>query len=166
MCGTVPGSIISIEMIGPENTHARAAQESDTVNPPSSDAVTLAVCGDPVVGRGLELLLRDFNYEVMFLPVSSSSDPEVLQGVRLIVLTLTPELSGVRREALVKSLGDATRSARIPILELVVSSDVRREDEASVQDLEHVVPWPCSTEELRRRIEAALLHEHGADHES
>jgi len=126
--------------------------------PTTSDTVTLAVCGDPIVGRALELLLRSYNYDVRFLPVSSMSEPGMLKGVRLTLLTLTPGLSAERRKALLSSLGSAPDAARVPILELVASSVESRASEAR-GGCQHVVPWPCSTAELQRRIEAVLLYE-------
>jgi len=145
-----------------ENSHTGTAYEPEVTYPSSSDAVTLAVSGDPVVGRALELLLRGFNYDVRLLPVSSLNEPGMLKGVRLMLLTLTHGLSSGRREALLRSIGDAPDAARVPILELVASSEERRDDEAR-PGRQHIVPWPCSTKELRRRIEAALLYESELD---
>jgi hypothetical protein len=40
-----------------------------------SAPITLAICGDPVVGRALLVLLRSPRYEVRLLSVSSLSEP-------------------------------------------------------------------------------------------
>ena len=115
---------------------------------------TLAVCGDPVVGRALALLLRGPRYDARFLPVSSLNEPGVLEDVRLLLLTPTPESSVGYHETLVASLRDEAAAAKIPIMELVVSPEKTRNGKA--QD-DRLVPWPCRTEELKRRIEAVLL---------
>jgi hypothetical protein len=122
---------------------------------PSAQTV-LAICGDPVVGRALALLLRSRLYEVRFLPVSSLSEPGALEGVRLLLLTPTWDLDAQRREALLASLRGASAATHAPILELTSSSGEARNGEARFRT-EHTVPWPCNTEELERRIQAALL---------
>jgi hypothetical protein len=118
--------------------------------------MTLAICGDPVVGRLLVLLLEDSGYEVRFLPRSSLNEPEVLEGVRLLLLTPTPELSSKRREALLSSLEDIQEATGLIVLELVTPSEERRREEARGEPW-HLVPWPCRLPELKQRIEAALL---------
>ena len=116
----------------------------------------LAICGDPVVGRALALLLRSSLHEVRFLPVSSLSEPGALEGVRLLLLTPTWDLDAERRGALLASLRGATAAAGPPILELTSSSGEARNGDARLRP-EHTVHWPCTTEELERRIQAALL---------
>lgn len=132
--------------------------------------MTLAISGDPVVGRLLVLLLEDSGYEVRFLPRSSLNEPGALEGVRLLVLTPTPELSSERRAALVASLKDTQEAAGLIVLELVTPSEERRrEEEEEVRDESggeswQLVPWPSRLPELKRRIEAALLS--GSDPEA
>lgn len=122
--------------------------------------MALAICGDPVVSRLLVLLLEDSGYEVRFLPRLSLNEPGALEGVRLLLLTPTPELSSERRAALLASLKDIQEAAGLIVLELVTLSDERRREEArddSRGESWHLVPWPCRLPELKRRIEAALL---------
>jgi len=123
--------------------------------------VTLAVWGDPVVGRALALLLRSSCYDARFLPMSSPNEPRLLEGVELLLLTLTPGLSVSRREALLKPLQARAMASGIPVLELVVSTFKERVGEekrgAAGDGPGRVVSWPCSTEELKRRIDAALI---------
>ncbi len=116
--------------------------------------IVVAICGDPVVGRARALLLRSSHYDARFLTTSSLSDPGSLEGVRLLLLTPTWELDADRRGALLVSLWDASDAARAPILEL--TSSPARNGEARLRS-EHTVAWPCSTEELERRIQAVLL---------
>ncbi len=117
----------------------------------------LAICGDPVVGRALVLLLQGPLYDVRFMPTSSSSVPGSFEGVRLVLLTPMWELNAERREDLLASLRSAALAAQAPILELTsASGGGARNGEARV-GLNQTVPWPCSTEELERRIQAALL---------
>jgi hypothetical protein len=60
---------------------------------------TLCICGDPVVGQALALLLRGSGYTVRFLLAQSLVEPRVLEDVRLLVLALTPGLSAERSNA-------------------------------------------------------------------
>jgi len=116
----------------------------------------LAVCGDPVVSRALVLLLRGLRYDVRFLPVSSLSDPGSLEGVRLLLLAPTPELSIEHRKALSTSLADIGDVVGVPTLELVAASAETQEGGA-VEGSGYVVSWPCRTEELEQRIKSVLL---------
>ena len=118
--------------------------------------MALVVCGDPVVGRLLVLLLEDSGYEVRFLPRLSLNESGALERVRLLLLTPTPELSSERRAALLASLKDIQEAAGLIVLELVTPSEERRREEVR-DDSWHLIPWPCRFPELKRRIEAALL---------
>ena len=131
----------------------------ETLYPASATPMVVAVCGDPVVGRALVLLLQGPRYDVRFVPTPSLSDPGSLEGVQLVLLTLTWELNGEGRDALLASLRGAPGAVEAPILELT-SSGGARNGEARVAP-EHTVPWPCSTEELERRIQDALLADPG-----
>ena len=126
--------------------------------------MALVVCGDPVVGRLLVLLLEDSGYEVRFMPRLSLNESGALERVRLLLLTPTPELSSERRAALLASLKDIQEAVGLIVLELVTPSEERRREEVrddsrgeSRGDSWHLVPWPCRFPELKRRIEAALL---------
>ena len=112
---------------------------------------TLAVCGDPVVGGALVVLLRGSGYPARFLPVSSLSEPGSLEGVRLLLLAPTPELSVEHREDLLAALKE---TLKIPILVLTTPSE-----EARVRKCRGVlmVPWPCRRVDLERWIEDAML---------
>jgi len=121
----------------------------------ASAPTVLAICGDPVVGRALALLLKSKLYEVRFIPASSLSEPRSLEGVNLLLLTPTWELDAESREALLASLRDASDTVETPVLELSSSVGEVRHGATRARP-EHVVPWPCSTEELGRRIQSAL----------
>jgi hypothetical protein len=118
-------------------------------------SIALTILGDPVVGRALMLLLRGSGYEAKFVPTSSSSQHLPLNGSDLVLLTPTPELSSERRKALVASLRERTRSAKLPVLELATPFQ-----ETPIGEIEgerwHYVPWPCSLEELERWTKSAL----------
>jgi hypothetical protein len=150
MCRGRSSAIIGTEMRVP-----RRQPIEETLYPASATPMVVAVCGDPVVGRALVLLLQGPRYDVRFVPTPSLSDPGSLEGVQLVLLTLTWELNGEGRDALLASLKGAPGAVEAPILELT-SSGGARNGEARVAP-EHTVPWPCSTEELERRIQAALL---------
>ena len=119
--------------------------------------MVVAVCGDAVVGRALVLLLGGPRYDVRFVPASSLDEPGALEGVELVLLTPTWELNGEGRDALLASLRGTPGAAETPILTLTSSFSEGTQNEDVRAGLEHTVSWPCSTEELERRIQAALL---------
>jgi hypothetical protein len=123
---------------------------------PVSTPTVVAIFGDPVVGRALALLLQGSHYGARFLPTSSLSEPGSLEGISLLLLTPTWELDADRREALMASLRDASDAAKAPILELTSSFEGPRSGHARLKP-DDIVSWPCSTEELVRRIQAALI---------
>jgi hypothetical protein len=117
---------------------------------------TLAVWGNPIVGRALVLLLRGYGYDARFLPISSL--PESLGGVELLVIAPTRELSTERREAHLALLRGAPGGAKeVPILELVTLSEEPLKGGAQDKTW-HTIPWPCKIEKLERRISALLSH--------
>jgi len=118
--------------------------------------MAVAICGDPVVGRLLVLLLGDSGYEVRFLPRSSLNEPATLEGVRLLLLAPTPELSSERRASLLALLKYIQESTGLIVLELVTLSEEGQSEEARGESWQ-LVPWPSRLPELKRRIEAALL---------
>lgn len=118
----------------------------------TSVEVPVAVFGDPVVGRALALLLRGPRYDTRFLSAFSPGELGSLKGIRLVLLTPTPGWSATRRECLVVAAMDGG----IPILELVTSFVRYAHGEGGVEAGCGTIPWPCSTEELERRIEDAL----------
>ena len=118
---------------------------------------TLGICGEPVVGQALTLLLRGSGYTVRFLRTQSFWEPQALKDVRLLVLAPTPGLSTERRNALRRSLKEISEARSMPVLELVRSGEPGRRREEAESESWHTVPWPCRIEELERRIEAASL---------
>ena len=112
--------------------------------------VAVAICGEPVVGRALALLLRGPRYDTRFVSASSLGEVDSLDGVHLLLLAPTPGLSAVRREALLAALAEVTAVADIPMLELVAFPE-------RVEPRHAQMPWPCSAEQLERFIDAVLL---------
>ncbi len=135
--------------------------EAEVSRYPGSAPVALGICGDPVVGRALVLLLQSSDYDARFLTALSLHEPGALEGIQLLLLT---EVNSPRcREAILTWLENMARGvAEVPILKLVAYSEGTR-DEATSAGLRGVVPWPCSIEELARRIECALLSGCGGD---
>jgi hypothetical protein len=122
-------------------------------------SIALTILGDPVVGRALMLLLRGSGYEARYVPASSLSQHLPLKGSDLLLLTPTPELSVERREALVASLEEGTRSTKMPVLEL--ATPLQETPKGGLEgERWHNVPWPCSIEELEGSIESALSVAH------
>jgi len=116
--------------------------------------------GDLLVGRSLEVALQGIGYDARFLNGSFSGEPADLpKEVRLVIFT--PRMSTGRRKIYISRLRDTPVTAGVPVLELVTASDVspngRKEEGVGV------VLWPCPTEDLTRRIEAALLHTAGPE---
>jgi hypothetical protein len=112
--------------------------------------VDVAIFGEPIVGRALALLLRGARYDTRFVSASSPGEATLLEGVHLLLLVPTPNLSAEHREALLAGLGEATAVADIPMLELVAFPERTGQRHAQVR-------WPCSAEQLERCIETALL---------
>lgn len=105
---------------------------------------------DAVVGRALELLLGGTNYRVRYVAGSPLEKPDLLDGVRLLILA--PDTSPHNRKALLALIASVPAAARIPILELVV-------DPERVPNWpgRFVLPWPCRMGELKRQVGAAML---------
>src|SRR3712207_7176939 len=97
-----PSTIIGIGMVLARRSFGQPHRPAKTV---------LAICGDPVVGRALTLLLQSSLYEVRFLPVSALSEPGALEGVRLVLLAPTWELDAGRRGDLRALVRDASAAA-------------------------------------------------------
>ena len=115
--------------------------------------------GSVLIGRALELLLRSADCNVRFLREPSLVEPPLdeselgvlgpLDGVRLLILA--PGASAGCREDALALIGARTAEARIEVLEL---GDDRQEALVGAWE---VLPWPCRTEDLKRRVMAALL---------
>jgi hypothetical protein len=140
---------------------ALGADEAKTAYSVSAP-VSIAVLGDPIVGRALTLLLCGPRYDAKFVPTSSVGEPGPLDGAQLVLLAPTPGLSHRRRRALVMSIVSGSAAAGVPILELIGSPVGAQDGDAAVGS-GRVVPWPCFLQELERHIEAALLADQGTD---
>jgi hypothetical protein len=106
--------------------------------------------GDPVIGVALEILLQAAGYHTRFL-----SEPEADELGGLLadsqLLVVAPTLGAERRRALLSIVSSPATSMKIPVLELLPADAEQRLRGGNV------LLWPCSTEELRLAIEAALL---------
>ena len=113
----------------------------------------IVISGDPLASRILALLLQEVSsYRAKFMPIASLNESGVLEDVQLLVLTPTQALSTEERKALLASLKEMPRETELIVMELI-----REEEEAAQEVQSHKVPWPCKIDELKRRIEAALL---------
>ncbi len=110
--------------------------------------------GDALVGRTLELRLRDVGYRARFLDESLSADEpaELLGGAKLVLLG--PRLSARCREAFLSGIRSAPATAGLPVLELVVTSLNGARD--GREEAVGLVRWPCRIEALEREIEASF----------
>ncbi len=119
---------------------------------PGHDAASVGVLGgDPVVGRALEQLLRSAGYSARFLTETSLDETQTLDGLKLLLFA--DDMEAGRREYALGALRDALKGVSLPILELASYLDGSKDGAAAV------LPWPCRVDELRERIEAALLDE-------
>ena len=130
-----------------------------------SSLTTLAICGDPVTGRALTLLLQGSGYKVRFLLATALGEPQALKDVWLLVLTPTPELSTEYRNALLTSLKETLKKgAKMSVLELATPREESQEQEREEETWDeswYTVPWPCRTKVLQRWIEAARSRHYG-----
>ena len=109
-----------------------------------------------MIAHTLELLLQGAGYRTRLTAEVPPDDLDgFLDGAQ--ILLLVPGSRLVRsRDAILSTLEDRPRM-RLPILELVTTfqpADDTREEARRV-------PWPCPTENLKRRIEEVLLTERG-----
>lgn len=108
------------------------------------------VGGDPVIGEALEVLLQAAGYRARFLSEPGADElGELLADSQLLVVA--PALGAGRRRALLDVVSSPAMSVKIPVLELLPADGERRLRGG------HVLLWPCSTEELKRAVDAALL---------
>jgi DNA-binding response OmpR family regulator len=116
----------------------------------SQGSTTVAILGDdPIVNRGLQLLLEGVGYEPLLSRDSNERASEVeLDGVDIVLLG--PALRDDRREAFLSNMKRSPATACIPVLTLFTV-----QKEAVTEDM-GLVPWPCNIEDLVRRIESAL----------
>jgi hypothetical protein len=129
-----------------------------------SGSIKIAIFGgDLRVGRSLEAALRGIGYDARFLNSSilsgsslTDEPAERFDGVGLVVFT--PRMSTERRKALLSNLRGGPPTAEVLVLELITASEA---SENGREELVRLVSWPCSTEELGRRIEAAMLNGNG-----
>ena len=103
-----------------------------------------------MVGRSLEVLLQGAGYSTRIIgePTTDKSH-ELLEGIRLVLVAPTPSTES--RERFLASMESEWGGATIPVLTLsVVLTTVPSNQTGRV-------PWPCRLEDLKSRIEAALL---------
>src|SRR5919112_6198043 len=108
------------------------------------------VSKDPIVGQAIGSLLQTAGYATRFMtdPVTDGSRSALAEAH---IVLLAPSLSAESREKLLGSGTSNLVAAETPILELVSEPD-----EGQVRQGHHRVRWPCSLEQLRREIDAAL----------
>jgi len=113
-----------------------------------------------LVSRSLEISLQGAGYDARYLNGSFTGEPaELPEDTRLIIFA--PRMSAERREAFLSKIRGSAETAGLPILELSTVLDEARAEQEGVE----LVAWPCSAEELVRRIEAALYEGEDADPE-
>ena len=126
---------------------------------PDSGPVVLAICGDPVVGRALVLLLRNSSYDVRYLAAPFLRRSGALENIRLLLLT--PVLDSRCQKALSEALENNPDGTRKLWTLKPVASTGGEQERGAPREPEHTIPWPCTTEELKQRIEAILFVDRG-----
>jgi hypothetical protein len=120
-----------------------------------SHPIKIAILGgDLLVCRYLETALQGVGYDARFLNGSlngsSTNEPaELLEEVRLVIFA--PRMGTEHRKAFLSNMRNSA-TVGLPVLELATVLDEVRAEQEGVG----FVAWPCSIEELTRRIEAAL----------
>ncbi len=116
---------------------------------PTSPRV-LILGGDALVGRALDVTLRDAGYDSQFLNGSFFDAPiKLLDGARLVILA--PRLACKRRESLLSTMSNTPAASEVTVMELATSVD------EACNGQTYRVMWPCPIKDLMREIEAALL---------
>jgi hypothetical protein len=116
---------------------------------------TVAILGEnPVVGKALETLLLSSDLGARFFIDYPAGSAERLDGAR--VALILPTSSTVRGKALMERIKSSPATADLQIIELITTPDEERNG--------HIrLPWPCSLQELKRSIEAALPKNPGSE---
>src|SRR5215212_3200744 len=126
---------------------------------PASNKIAI-LGGDLLVSRSIEVALQGVGYDARYLNGSFTDEPaELPEEVKLVIFP--PRMGTERRKAFLSNIRSSAATAGLPALELATVLDEVRAEQEGVG----LVAWPCSTEELVRRIEAALLEGQGADPE-
>lgn len=121
----------------------------------STAAIRLAVCGDPVICRALVLILRSPAYDVRYVPVVSMGVPGALAGVQVVLLA--PERDFEHRRAILGLVEAAKGADKVHLLELNSTFEDNPELCGEHTWSDSSISWPCSTEKLKRHIEAVLV---------
>lgn len=79
--------------------------------------------------------------------------------IQLLLLALRPRLDTQHRNALIATLRQMTAALSIPALELGSFSGSPQAGEGELRVESEMALWPCSTEELQRRVEDMLSAE-------
>jgi DNA-binding response OmpR family regulator len=116
-----------------------------------SSLIKIAILGgDLLVSRSLEVALRGAGYDARYLNGTFTDEPaELLEEVRLVIFA--PRMGTEHRKAFLSNMRNSA-TVGLPVLELATVLDEVRAEQEGVG----FVAWPCSIEELTRRIEAAL----------
>jgi hypothetical protein len=137
-------------------TNTKGTEDPEEIRATSRAEMTIdqtkvaIVGGDPVVGRTLETLLQGGGYGARFLyKLAEDELSELLADSQLLLIV--PPLGGERRRGLQKVMfGPAP--VEIAVLELLPANGG-----GEPVQLGDVLFWPCSAEELKRAVDAALI---------
>ena len=120
----------------------------------STTLIDLLICGDPVTCKALVLILQGPDYNARYLCASSLNEVKTLEGVQILLLA-----PGWVAELLKGSLNELEAfmsSIKIPTLELVAALEERGGWPRTSTWPARRIPWPCSTDELKRHIRAVV----------
>jgi hypothetical protein len=120
----------------------------------STTLINLVICGDPATCKALVLVLQGPNYNARFVCTSSLNDVRTLQEVE--ALLLAPRWATEGHGGSWSEFGELMSAMKMPILELVGAFEERGERPSTSAWPARRDPWPCSTDELKRHIRAAI----------
>jgi hypothetical protein len=115
----------------------------------TDESTIIAILGEnPVVGKALETLLLSSDLGARFFIDYPAGSAERLDGAR--VALILPTSSTVRGKALMERIKSSPATADLQIIELITTPNEERNGHIRLL-------WPCSLQELKGSIEAALL---------
>jgi 5,10-methylene-tetrahydrofolate dehydrogenase/methenyl tetrahydrofolate cyclohydrolase len=115
-------------------------------------AKVAVVGGGSVVGGALVALLDSTGYCAQFIHESPLDKlDELLSEFQLLIIA--PALSAEHRQALLDVVRSPAALVQIPVLELLTVNG----EQQHFGGHGHEVLWPCSKEELKQAIDAALV---------
>ena len=115
---------------------------------PADGPAIVAILGEnPIVGNALESLLRSADYAARFFPEYLRDSAEPFEGAKTVLIL--PGSSSRRIEALIEEIRNHPATVDLPVIELITAPNGKQHGHTRLA-------WPCSLEQLKQSITAAL----------